>query len=219
MTLYAIVPVRGGSKGMPGKNTARLGGVPLWRRAVDQARAAGVDHVVVSTDIAELLRADGEDGVTILARPPDLAGDATPMDPVLTHALDAAVPEGARVVLLQATSPLRAIQDIRDAVALFDSGAFDLVKTVTPTPAGILKHGTMDGDRFVPVSDPAYCFQNRQALPDVMRPNGAVYVFGRDWFLTNGGLATDKIGAVVMPPERSFDIDTAEDFARAEAML
>lgn len=219
MTLYAIVPVRDGSKGMPGKNTALLGGVPLWRRAVEQGRAAGADHVVVSTDIPALLETEAEEGLTILARPPELSGDTTPMDPVLFHALGASVPEGARVVLLQATSPLRAIQDIRDAVALYDSGAFDLVKTVTPTPSGILKFGTMEGERFVPVSDPAYCFQNRQALPEVMRPNGAVYVFGRDWFLANGGLATDRIGAIVMPAERSFDIDTAEDFARADAML
>lgn len=219
MTLYAVVPVRGGSKGLPGKNLRPLGGIPLWRRAVEQGQAAGAARVVVSTDIPSLLAQDDEASVSFLARPPDLAGDETPMDPVLDHALRSSVPEGAAVVLLQATSPLRSVEDIRAAIALYQTGAFDLVKTVTPTSSGILKYGMMEGDRFIPVADPAYCFQNRQSLPEVMRPNGAVYVFGRDWFLQNGGLATERMGAVVMPAERSFDIDTEEDFVRAEAML
>ena len=77
----------------------------------------------------------------------------------------------------------------------------------------------MEGGRFVPVSDPAYCFTNRQHLPQVMKPNGAVYVFDRDWFLQNGGFETDRIGGVVMPAERSFDIDTEVDFLRPEELL
>lgn len=216
--LVAVVPVRGGSKGLPGKNLRPLAGVPLWRRAVDQGLTAGADEVVVTTDIAEILDAPTAPGLRLLARPAELARDDTPMAPVLTHALKA-LQGPTRIVLLQATSPLRAIDDIRAAVALHETGRYELVKTVTPTDAGILKYGTLDGERFVPVSDPAYCFTNRQSLPPVMKPNGAVYVFDRDWFLARGTLATDSIGAVVMPPERSFDIDTADDFARAEALI
>jgi CMP-N,N'-diacetyllegionaminic acid synthase len=74
-------------------------------------------------------------------------------------------------------------------------------------------------DRFVPVSRPEYCFTNRQSLPEVYRPNGAVYVFSADWFLINGGLATHSIGALVMPPEQSQDIDTEADFRLAEALF
>lgn len=218
MKLVAIVPVRGGSKGLPGKNLRPLAGVPLWQRAVRQGQEAGADLVLVTTDIPELLARPPEPGVEILERPAALAADDTPMAPVLVHALER-LAEPARIVLLQATSPLRSVDDIRAAVTLHGAGGFDLVKTVTPTASGILKYGTMEGDRFRPVSDPAYCFANRQSLPQVMRPNGAVYVFDRDWFLRNGGFVTDRIGAVVMPGERSFDIDSAEDFARAEAML
>jgi N-acylneuraminate cytidylyltransferase len=140
------------------------------------------------------------------------------MDPVVLHALEQ-IKGAARIVLLQATSPLRTTTDIEECITLHDSGRFDLVKTVTPTDAGILKYGTMRDDQFVPVSDPAFCFTNRQQLPQVMKPNGAVYVFDRDWFVANGGFATDKIGAVVMPAERSFDIDSEDDFRRVEAML
>lgn len=217
MKLVAIVPVRGGSKGLPGKNLKPLKGEPLWERAVGQGRAAGADQVVLTTDVAEILALDRPD-LTMIERPAELARDDTPMAPVLVHALER-IEGPARVVLLQATSPLRAVADIEAAIALHAGGGFDLVKTVTPTNSGILKYGLMEGDRFVPVVDPAYCFLNRQALPPVMRPNGAVYVFDRDWFLGNGGFTTNRIGAVVMPEERSFDIDSAEDFARAEAML
>lgn len=217
--LVAIVPVRGGSKGLPGKNARLLAGVALWQRAVDQALAAGAVQVVVTTDIAEILEGPAQDGVTVLARPAELSEDTTPMAPVLMHAIEAAIGQAAQIVLLQATSPLRSVGDIHEAAQLHTNGGYDLVMSVTPTDSGILKYGTVKAGQFLPVSDPAYCFTNRQSLPDVMRPNGAVYVFDRDWYLANGSLATDRIGAHVMPAERSFDIDTDADFRRAEALI
>ncbi len=218
MTLIVIVPVRGGSRGLPGKNLAELGGVPLWQRAVAQGKAAGADEVIVTTDVEDILKTTPEPGVRHLRRPAELAGHDTPMAPVVLHVIEHTAGP-ARMVLLQPTSPLRSNEDIQSAIALHDTGAFDLVKSVTETNAGVLKYGRMEGDRFVPLADPAFCFTNRQNLPPVMRPNGAVYVFDRDWFAGNGGFVTDRIGAVVMPEERSHDIDTAEDFARVEAML
>lgn len=216
MTLLALVPVRGGSKGLPGKNLKPLAGTPLYRHAVDQGLEAGAE-VLISTDIPEVLAADHGPGVTVIRRPDALAGDEVPMDPVILHALR---DRGeARVVLLQATSPLRRAGDIRAALEVYRKGAFDLVMSVTRTAPGILKYGMAEGSRFVPVAEPAYCFMNRQSLPAVYRPNGAVYVFDADWFRANGGLATDRIGMVEMPEERSLDIDTAEDFARVEAVL
>ena len=216
--LVAIVPVRAGSRGLKNKNLRLLSGVPLWERAVRQGLQAGADHVVVTTDIEELL-AQEMDRVTFLRRPEELAGDNVPMAPALIHAMENALPGNTRVVLLQATSPLRSVDDIQSALQLFDRGVFDLVKTVTPTASSILKFGTMDDGRFVPVSDPAYCFANRQSLPEVMRPNGAVYVFEREWFLENGGFETNNIGAVVMPEDRSHDIDSEADFQKAETLL
>lgn len=217
MTLVAIVPVRSGSKGLPGKNLKQLGGIALWERAVALGLEAGA-QVYVTTDSVEILEQAPPKGVTLIERPADLAGDATPMDPVMLHALDR-INGPATVILLQPTSPLRLLDDIKACVALHGSDRFDLVKTVTPTDAGVLKFGMMDDGQFVPVSDPAYCFTNRQNLPPVMKPNGAVYVFDKDWFVQNGGFATDRIGGVVMPAERSFDIDTQADFLRAEKLL
>ena len=217
MRLVAIVPVRSGSKGLVGKNLKPLAGVPLWERAVAHGREVGAE-VLVTTDSREILEQGGRDGVTLLDRPAELANDGTPMDPVILHAL-AQVEGPARIVLLQPTSPLRSRGDIEDCIKLHETGHFDLVKTVTATDAGILKYGTMHDSQFIPVSDPAYCFTNRQHLPKVMKPNGAVYVFDRDWFVKNGGFATDRIGGVIMPAERSFDIDTEDDFRRVEELF
>ncbi|MFN3936913.1 MAG: cytidylyltransferase domain-containing protein [Gemmobacter sp.] len=215
--LLALVPVRAGSKGLPGKNLRLLAGKPLYRHSVDHGLAVGA-RVVVTTDHPEILAGDHGPGVTALARPAELAADDTPMDPVIAHAL-AAIPGPATVVLLQPTSPLRQPFDIFAAVSLFRGGAYDLVLTVTEADRGVLKWGTVEDGRFRPLVHPAFCFMNRQALPAVHRPNGAVYVFDADWFRGAGRLATDRIGAVVMPAERAADIDGAEDFARAEAAL
>ena len=217
MRLIALVPVRAGSKGLPGKNLRPLAGVPLWRRAADQGAALGAE-VVVSTDIAGILAMPPVPGLRWLPRPEALAGDAVPMDPVIAHALEA-VPGPARVVLLQATSPLRRLADIRAALALFAAGEWDLVMSVTAADPGVLKWGRLEGARFRPLGDPGHPFANRQALPPVWRPNGAVYVFDAEAFRARGTLAGARIGAVPMPPERSADIDTAEEFARAEAAL
>lgn len=215
--LIALVPLRAGSKGLPGKNVRPLAGKPLYRHAVDQGLAAGAE-VWISTDIAAVLAADHGPGVRVIARPADLAGDATPMDPVISHALGL-IGDAGRVVLLQATSPLREAADIRAAVELHRSGAHDLVMSVCAADRGVLKWGTLEAGSFRPLRRPDYCFMNRQALPAVHRPNGAVYVFDAGWFRATGRLATDRIGAVEMPVERSLDIDSDDDFARAEAWL
>lgn len=216
----ALVPLRAGSKGLPGKNTRLLAGKPLYRHAVDQGLAAGAAQVFISTDIPEVLATDHGDRVQAVPRPADLAGDTVPMDAVLRHFLAGDFRQAATVVLLQATSPLRRAEHIRGALDVFARGAFDLVMSVTETAPTILKYGTAAPDgRFVPVSDPAYCFTNRQALPRVYRPNGAVYVFDADWFRRNGSLATEKIGMFEMDGDSSHDIDSEEDFARAERFL
>lgn len=214
-----IVPARGGSRGRPGKNTALLAGRPLWRWSVDQGLEAGAREVIVTTDIEEILASPPEAGLTILRRPPELARDETPMAPVLLHALADEALAGETIVLLQPTSPLRTAGDIKAAVERFARGRHELVMSVTEADRGVLKYGTLDGDRFEALRDPAHCFSNRQALPPVYRPTGAVYVFNRDWFLHNGGFETERIGAVEMPAERAMDIDTQDDLERAAKRL
>lgn len=215
----ALVPIRAGSKGFPGKNTADLAGKPLYQHAVDQGLAAGAEACYISTDITQVLAKIHGPKVTAFARPAELARDGTPMDAVLRHFVDHIYDGDGLVVLLQATSPLRQAKHIVSAVEKYRSGGFDLVMSVTPTPSGILKYGTADGDRYIPVSKPEYCFTNRQDLPKTYRPNGAVYVFSATWFRQNRRLATDNIGMLEMDEDSSLDIDSAADFDRAEALL
>lgn len=217
----AIIPLRAGSKGLPGKNLRRLAGKPLYEHSLEQALRV-VGRCAITTDIADVLMSRPGKQCRLIPRPADLAGDETPMTPVLMHVFEylsqrGTLPETA--ILMQATSPLRRDEDIRTALDLYRSGQHSLVMSVVKSNPGILKHGFVEDGCFRPVSRPEYCFSNRQALPGIVRPNGAVYVFSPAEFLQRGGLATQSIGAVEMPEECSIDIDTAGDLQHAESRL
>ncbi|WP_353628707.1 acylneuraminate cytidylyltransferase family protein (plasmid) [Sulfitobacter sp. TCYB15] len=213
----ALIPVRAGSKGLPGKNVRPFAGRPLYEHAVQQGCTVA-DRCIVSTDIADIIASGGPPGCDVRVRPANLAGDTAPMDAVITDAIVDAGLEAGTMVLLQATSPLRRNADIAAAVALYRTGAHNLVMSVSRTDPGPLKYGFMTDGTFCPVSGSRFCFANRQALPPLFRPNGAVYVFDIAWFLCNGSLATDRIGAVEMDASVSLDVDTLADFERAEAL-
>ena len=141
MTFTAIVPVRDGSKGLPGKNTRPLAGTPLWQRAVDQARAAGAGRIVVSTDIQSILEASQPDDVVVLARPAELAGDTTPMAPVILHAINE-LNLTDTLVLLKCTSPLREVADVTEGLDMFGKSQFDLCRSM----------GNLAGDKLQPTT-------------------------------------------------------------------
>lgn len=215
----AVIPLRGGSKGLPGKNTRPLAGKPLYRHAVDLALSAGARRVMISTDIAEVLAASLPSAVQVLQRPAELCADDVPMAPVVLQVLQAGQVQGP-VVLLQATSPLRQVADVQAALEQLASGDFDLVMSVAQADRGVLKWGQLEADgRFQPLSRPEYCFANRQSLPPVFKPNGAVYAFQAAWFLNNRSFVSDRIGGIPMPAERSHDIDNLSDFERCEELL
>lgn len=216
--IVGIVPIRGGSKGFPGKNIHPFSGEPLFLRAVNQA-LRHADCCILTTDIEEVLSAPVPEGCILLRRPAELAADETPMAPVLQHALTATGHRIGTALLLQATSPLRTDADVASAFERMGSGDHDLVLSVCAADRGILKYGLLEGNRFEPVMRPDFCFTNRQDLPAVFRPNGAVYVFDIAKFLARGTLASSRIGAIVMPEERSIDIDTHDDLVRAERLL
>ena len=218
-TWTAVVPLRAGSKGLPGKNTRILAGKPLYRHAVDLALAAGASRVLISTDIHEVLSADLPTYTQAISRPAELCGDTVPMAPVLMHVLQTAQVQGP-MVLLQATSPLRQLADVQAALECLAIGYFDLVMSVTEADRSVLKWGQLQADgRFAPLSSPEHCFANRQSLPPVYKPNGAVYAMQASWFVAQKSFVSEHIGTVVMPPERSHDIDNLSDFEHCEALL
>lgn len=216
--LVAVVPVREGSKGLVGKNIRLLDGVPLYLHAVRQGMRT-VGRVLVSTDIAEIDQKNLPEGCILCPRPVEFATDHTPMAPVIAHLIETQFLHGCTLVLLQATSPLREDADIAAAVALHAEGCYDLVMSVVERDRSVLKYGTLSDGDFIAMRDPSFCFQNRQMLPPVYGPNGAVYVFSAAEFMNVGNFPTRRIGAVEMPATRSVDIDTVEDFRHVEDVI
>ncbi len=217
--VIALVPARAGSKGLPGKNIRELCGKPLYRHSVDAAIMAGIPKVFVSTDIDEIFSHSLPGGVQVVRRPSGLAADTTTMADVLTDFLGSTLPNGGTVVLLQPTSPLRKPDHIRAALELFAGGDCSLVMSVCAANSSVLKWGQINGDRFQTLSDPRYCFANRQSLPPVFRPNGALYVFDANTFRANGDFSAAAIKVVQMSEYESLDVDTIEDFRKCEAAI
>jgi N-acylneuraminate cytidylyltransferase len=224
--VVALVPARGGSKGVPDKNLLPLDGRPLvgWPITVADATDA-VDRVIVSTDDERIAGTAREFGAEVLERPPELAEDDSLVVDTVRHAVDelAAAGETARyVALLEPTSPLREPRDVQRCLDRL-SAEPDLDSVATFTEAEVNPHRTWrleEGDRpepFLPDADP---WQPRQELPEAYQLNGAVYAFDVDAVTDEGvSLLFGTAGAVLMPPERSVDIDTEVDFAIAEAIL
>ena len=226
MRLLAVIPARGGSKGVPRKNIRPLAGRPLIAYSIAAAREASrVDRVVVSTDDAEIAAVARGLGAEVVERPPELAGDAAPTLPVLGHAvavLEAA--DGYRpeaVLTLQPTSPLRTARHIDEAAALFaaDPLADSLVSCVA-VPHIFHPRSVMRRDEagylvpYLPSPQPT----RRQDKEPVFARNGAALYITRTGRLSEyvfGG----RLIAYLMDEASSLDIDTEADFARAEAAL
>jgi CMP-N,N'-diacetyllegionaminic acid synthase len=217
--VLAVVPARGGSKGVPRKNLREVGGRPLLAWTLDLGRAAAaagvVDRAVLSTDdpeIAALGRAEGAD--VPFERPADLARDTVKMAPVLRHAvLEMEAQGGARydwVLLLQPTSPFRTLDDVRAAVELAATGGCDSVISVVQVfdvhPVLMKK---IEGDALLPFCVPEPEGTRRQDYaPAAYMRNGAIYLTRRDVLVERGSIWGDVIRPYVMPEERSVSIDT-----------
>ncbi|MFZ5537271.1 MAG: cytidylyltransferase domain-containing protein [Pseudomonadota bacterium] len=219
--ILALIPARGGSKGLPGKNILPLAGKPMIQWSIEAAQGSRfVTRVVVSSDdpaILEVARAAGAE--TPFVRPAELAQDDTPSMDVVLHALDQ-LPPVDWVVLLQPTSPLRSAEDIDQAIArCLETGAPACV-SVSESPALPWWMFRVDATgRLVPFLDAAQRPQRRQEAPTLYTLNGAVYVARVDWLRKTRSFLTEETVAHVMPAERSVDIDTALDFRLAECLL
>ncbi len=224
--MLALIPARGGSVGIPRKNLAPLAGRPLIAWTIECARRArGVERVLVSTDcpeIAEVARAWGAE-VPFL-RPPALAGDDAPAMAALAHALDwLAQRENARpewIAWLQPTSPLRAPEDLEAGFELAAKPGVDAVVSVCAAASHPFWTKRIESDgRLVDFAEGAPEVTRRQALPPAYALNGALYLARREALLAQGGFQGERTYALVMPRERSLDIDTPFDLELAGWLL
>lgn len=222
MRAIAIIPARGGSKRLPGKNLAEIDGRSLVEIAIVRGKDAACDVVVtteceaVANCAANVLVATGdrEEQGYLVARPPHLATDTAEIEDAMRHALGVVGGEYDAVVLLQPTSPLRRPEHIRLALQRLEEG-YDSACSVTPYPhlyfGGRLRS---DQTRFQP--DRALHVRRRmQDLGHYAYENGAVYATATAAWRTSGMRMSGKIGAVVMRWEDSVDIDTEADLELA----
>jgi CMP-N-acetylneuraminic acid synthetase len=227
MRVIGIITARGGSKGVPGKNIRPLAGKPLLVWTAEAALAAKrLARVVLSTDdeaIAEVGRAAGID-VPFL-RPAELARDTTPSLPVLQHAVAALEAVGEHcdaICLLQPTNPLRTSTTIDACIDLFERGGADAVVTLLPVPAEYNPHWVYfaDADGLLrPALGEATPIPRRQELPPAFHREGSVYITQRDVLVEQNSLYGKRILGHVVDPARSVNIDTLEDWHRAEALI
>jgi CMP-N-acetylneuraminic acid synthetase len=222
---FAVIPARGGSKGLPGKNLRTLGGLSLVGHAVASARESSrLGRVVVSTDdprIAEEARRHG--AAVPFLRPAALATDEAGMVPVLQHAVRwLETREAARphvIVTLQPTSPFRTGADIDRTIArLVETGA-DSAQTLVEASYHPFFMKTLDGDRTVALFPDGHTFVRRQDAPPVYQPSGAVYATRYAVLMDQGRVLGDDNRGIVMGFEASVNIDTEWDFMLAELLL
>lgn len=224
--MLALIPARGGSKGLVGKNLRPLGGRPLIAHTIRAAlEARAITRVVVSTDAPEIAAAARRAGAEVpFMRPAALATDTASSLDVCLDACDAlATPERPidALALLQPTSPLRTAADIDAAVALFVARRANAVIAVTPDPHPIAWTRVLGPDGLL-APHPAFAgvpSGRRQDHPPTFHPNGAIYVISVPFLRAHRALESDRTYGYPMPPERSVDIDTALDLAVAEALL
>lgn len=218
-----LITARGGSKGLPRKNVLPLLGEPLiaWTiRAALESRS--IDAVFVSTEDPEIARTSEQYGARVIARPAELAGDEVGSEPVIAHALEdlAGRMDVEEVFLLQPTSPLRNAGHIDAAWAVFSARRADcLISVFEPrhSPAKayrVNEDGTLSG-----LLDDDAPYTPRQALPQAVQPNGAIYLFRAADFMRQRRIPRTAVVPYVMTPAESVDIDTAEDLAAAAAFL
>ena len=215
--VICIVPLRAGSKGLLNKNTRLIKGKPLYRYTIDQSVALGF-RTIVSTDIPEIIQPkDGS--FEVRRRPSDLCGDTTPMVDVIIDVIETIGIEARTVILLQATSPLREKIDVVACLQKFRSQPCSLVMSCTQTSSASLKYGLRNGDTFEPINQPSFLFSNRQQLPKLLKPNGAIYVFSSSDFMENKGFPTESILFHEMPESRSVDIDDEKSLEVVRATI
>lgn len=223
MKIIAIIPARGGSKGIPHKNITPLKGKPLIAWTIEQAQDCPlINDILVSTDdeqIASIAKKYG--GSVPFMRPQNLAQDTTPDLPVYQHVLEEYADHPDIIVWLRPTSPLRQKEDITNAINLLIEKNYDCVRSVTLAhhhPYWMKKLEDHTLRPFIEGHDETVFYQ-RQTLPPLYYLNGAIDVIRCTAVDQNGVLFGGNMGGYILPAEHSIDIDTPLDLKIAEVLL
>lgn len=220
MTVPAIIPARGGSKGVPRKNLKPLGGKPLIVWTIEQVLATRGLTPYVSTEDHEIAQVSAAAGAVVIERPDELAQDVTGSEPVIEHAIAAITQMSGRpdaVMFLQATSPVRLPGSLGRALAEFADGGFDSMVGVVPTEIFVWQRE--------PEVRALYPYQARPRRQDMTaeqlryRETGSLYLTRTEIYERDHNRLGGSIGLFVMDPSEGLDIDTLDDFDHAEQLI
>jgi YrbI family 3-deoxy-D-manno-octulosonate 8-phosphate phosphatase len=225
--VIAVIPARGGSKGVPGKNLRRVGGRSLVERAVDSCLAARhVEAVYVSTDDAEVIRVAAGAGASVIIRPPALAGDTASSESALLHALDQLGRAGqapAVLAFVQCTSPFIRPGDLDRGAELIMAGAADSAFSAVPTYEFLWRATEGRTTGTVPLlvrgqnHDPGHRLRRQDREPDY-RETGAFYVMSAAGFQQSQHRFFGRTAAVAVPELTAIEIDDEHELILANAL-
>ncbi len=221
MNVLAIIPARGGSKGIPRKNIQPLAGKPLLAYTIEHARATpAITRVVVSTDDAEIAAVAEQYGAEVIWRPAEISGDEATSESALLHALDhlrdSEGYEPDLVVFLQATSPLRQPDDIQKAIETLQQQSADSLLSVAPSHAFLWR--LVDGQAGPVNYDYRQRPRRQERAPEYIE-NGSIYIF-KPWVLREqSNRLGGKIALYVMDPLDSLQVDEPGDLALIEQVM
>ncbi|MEY8198226.1 MAG: acylneuraminate cytidylyltransferase family protein [Colwellia sp.] len=221
--MLAIIPARGGSKGLPGKNIKRLHGKPMIAYTIEAAlKSSSIDRVIVSTDCEEIAKVSLEYGAEVpFIRPDELASDKSLAIDTYLHAIDWVFASTGKKVeelaVLLPTCPLRHASDIDAAHALYEKDDVSSVVSYTEEHHPLHWHKYLN-DKQQLINIFSDSLLNRQDERVSYYPNGAIFLFKADLLLNKQYYDESSI-AYLMPRERSVDVDTLEDFKYLEYLI
>lgn len=220
--ILGIIPARGGSKGISGKNIRLLNGKPLIQYTAEVARSAGLlDRLILTTDSAEIAEVARSLGIEVpFIRPSELAQDDTPMLPVIEHVLQFMGAEGWQpdiILLLQPTAPLRRTEHIEKAVNLLIETKCDSVVSVVEVPRHYAPDFVLrlEDGKLKPFLDAPLVTRRQDARPAYSR-DGTIYAFLYDVLIKKNSIYGDDCRPLIIPAEQSCNLDTMEDWQEAE---
>jgi len=221
--IIALIPARGGSKGLPRKNIALLNGKPLISYSIQSALNTNlVSRVIVSTEDAEIAETSRKYGAEVMDRPRELAQDDTPTMSVVIWTLNQLEANGYfadAIVLLQPTTPLRTSHDIDAAAKLFFESDCESVVSICEMEHSPYWSFKVENGFISSLLGKEHLSIRRQDLPKVYLPNGALFISSPKVLLRTKSFYTDRTMPYIMPSERSIDIDSEKDLLLAEIML
>jgi len=225
MKILGIIPARGGSKGIPGKNIRMLNGKPLIHYAAWAAFESGlVDRLILTTDSVEIAGVGKTLGIEVpFIRPAELAQDDTPMFPVIDHVVQFVEREGWMpdvIILLQPTAPLRQPKHIQDAVNILIATKCDSVASVVEVPQHyapdfVLK---LEDGKLKPFLESGLKTRRQDVRPAYSR-DGSIYAFWRNVFIQKRSIYGDDCRPLLISHDESCNLDTMEDWREVERKI